>query len=565
MLVPRTVPMMEERPLRFARVRRSAGVDVPASFPAGGAAFAVPAHARAAVLFDQDHLATAYPELVVSGGRGATVALLYAESLFVPGTKRKGRRDEVEGKEMRGVRDVFVPDGGARRRFRPLWWRTYRYVQLEVETADAPLTIDDLSAVATGYPFVRKARFEAGQPELERILEVGWRTARLCAHETYMDCPYYEQLQYVGDTRIQALVSLYTTGDGRLVRNALEQIDASRTADGLSMSRAPTRLQQYIPPFSLWWISMLHDYWRYQDDPDFVRRMLPGVRAVLSFFAARQDADGVLAALPWWNFVDWARAWPRGVPPGSAPLELQLLIAQDEAADLEEAVGAPARAAELRDAARRLRATIQARYWDAGRGLYADTPARDRFSQHTSVLAVLAGLVEGARARAVLDRVLSDNTLVPCSIYFRHYLHAALDRAGAGDRYLELLGPWREMLAAGLTTWAETNDPEVRSDCHAWGASPNFELFRTVLGIDSAAPGFRRVIIRPFLGRLAAASGAIPHPRGEVAVDLRRRGDGLEAEVVLPAGVDGELVWGEARRALPSGRSKIALDGGAAR
>ena len=158
-----------------------------------------------------------------------------------------------------------------------------------------------------------------------------------------------------------------------------------------------------------------------------------------------------------------------------------------------------------------------------------------------------------------MDRVLGDATLTPSSIYFRHYLHAALNRTGQGDRYLELLGPWREMLASGLTTWAEINDPEVRSDCHAWGSSPNFELFRTVLGIDSAAPGFRRVVIRPFLGDLSRASGSMPHPRGEVSVRLWRSAGGVKAEIDLPDGVDGEFVWGDARRPLPSGRSQIAV------
>ena len=162
------------------------------------------------------------------------VTLRYAEAMLLPGSKRKGNRDDVEGKELRGVRDTFVADGGSRRLFRPLWWRTYRYVQLEIETADAPLTVDDLAATATAYPFVRKARLETDRPELAEILDVGWRTARLCAHETYMDCPYYEQLQYVGDTRIQALVSLYASGDDRLVRNAIEQLDESRTAEGLT-------------------------------------------------------------------------------------------------------------------------------------------------------------------------------------------------------------------------------------------------------------------------------------------------------------------------------------------
>jgi hypothetical protein len=563
MLVPRSIPAMEETPIRFARTRRATGLTVPPAFPQARESLAIPARSKVVVLLDQDHLTTAYPELTVTGGRGATVSLRYAEALLKPGLKVKGNRDDVEGKELRGARDVFIADGGARRRFRPLWWRTYRYVQLEVETAAEPLTIDDLSAVATSYPFTARARLDAGVPELDRILEVGWRTARLCAHESYMDCPYYEQLQYAGDTRIQALVSLYMTGDGRLMRNAIAHLDDSRTSEGLTQSRAPTRLQQYIPPFSLWWIGMVHDYWRYQDDPAFVRTMLPGVRAVLGFFADRQTADGSLGPLPWWNFVDWARAWPRGVPPvldgASAPLDLQLLLAYGYAADLEQALGSPARANQCVSEAARLRATIRQRYWDAGRGLFADTPARTQFSQHANVLAVLAGVVQDAEARAVMDRVLSDTSLVPASIYFRYYLHAALNRTGQGDRYLELLGPWRQMLAEGLTTWAETNEPDVRSDCHAWGASPNFELFRTVLGIDSAAPGFRRVTIRPFLGRLTRASGAIPHPRGEIAVSLALTAGGLDADVRLPEGVDGDFVWGQARRSLASGRTRFTL------
>jgi hypothetical protein len=564
MLVPRSIPPMEEKPIRFAQVRRMEGVAVPASAPPTGPPWVVRARSKAVVLLDQEHLTTAYPELTVSGGRGATVTIGYAESLYQPGTRIKGHRGDVDGKEFRGVRDAFVADGGTRRAFRPLWWRTYRYVQLEIETADEPVTIEDLAAVATSYPFVVRARLESpsAQEDLKRLLEVGWLTARLCAHESYMDCPYYEQLQYAGDTRIQALVSLYMTGDARLMRNAIEQLDDSRTSEGLTQSRAPTRLQQYIPPFSLWWIGMVHDYWRYQDDAPFVRRMLPGVRAVLAFFAERQTEDGTLGPLPWWNFVDWVKAWKSGVPPqegASAPLDLQLLLAYQYAADLERAVGSAARAAEMRDAAARLQATIPARYWDAGRGLFADTPSRALFSQHANVLAVLAGLVEGAQARAVLERVLTDTTLAPASIYFRHYLHAALNRAGMGDRYLDLLEPWWRMLREGLSTWAETNEPDVRSDCHAWGASPNFELFRTVLGVDSAAPGFRRVVIRPFLGRLTRVSGAIPHPRGEVAVSLAVENGGLRAEVELPDGVDGELVWGTQRRPLPSGTSRHTL------
>ena len=98
-------------------------------------------------------------------------------------------------------------------------------------------------------------------------------------------------------------------------------------------------------------------------------------------------------------------------------------------------------------------------------------------------------------------------------IYFRAYTNAALREVGLGDRYLEMLEPWRQILKNGLTTWAETADP-ARSDCHAWGASPNFELLRTVAGIDSMAPGFARVRVAPNMGQLTQVHARMPHPKG---------------------------------------------------
>jgi alpha-L-rhamnosidase len=564
MLVPRTIPPEERTPQRIPALRKAAGVAAPAGFPKEAVKLEIPAHTKATLLLDQTYETTAYPELTVSGGKGARIRAGYAEALWLPGFRDKGNRNDIAGKQFIGQHDLFIADGGSHRRFETLWWRTWRYLQLTIETQDQPLTIDDLSGTYTGYPFERKARFDAGSAELTRILDVGWRTARLCAHESYMDCPYYEQLQYVGDTRVQALVSLYMTGDGRLVRNAIEQLNSSRTAEGATYSRAPSRLQQYIPPFSLWWIGMLHDYWMYQDDPVFVRGMLPGARAVLSFFAARQKANGSLGRVPWWNFVDWTKEWNGGVPPAladgsSAPLDLQLLLAYGWAAEMEDAMGSPALAAEDRAAADKLRASVRQLYWDAGRKLFADTPDKRAFSQQANALAVLAGVTEGAEARELIERVAADNSLVQCSIYFRHYLHSALNKAGAGDRYLDMLGTWRTMLDRGLTTWAETADP-TRSDCHAWGASPNYELFRTVLGIDTAAPGFRRVLVRPFLGKLTQVSGAIPHPNGEIAVSLTLRAGKLEARVSLPAGVDGRFEWHGQSRDLHPGQNQLVLE-----
>jgi hypothetical protein len=306
---------------------------------------------------------------------------------------------------------------------------------------------------------------------------------------------------------------------------------------------------------------MVHDYYMYVDDQAFVREMLPGVRAVLQFFARHQKANGSLAPMPWWNYVDWTTEWQGGVPPrdadgSSAPLDLQLLLAYDWAARLEEAVGSRSLAAEHRAAAARLRETARALYWDTGRQLFSDTPSRRQYSQHANVLAVLAGVIAGNEARDLVVRILPDASLTQCSYYFRHYLHSAVNLVGEGDRYVDLLAEWESMLSRGLTTFAERYErpgDASRSDCHAWSSSPNFEVFRTVLGIDTAAPAFARVQVRPFLGRFDRVAGSVPHPKGEVAVKLERAGGALRVEVTLPAGVTGEFVWRGSRRTLAAG------------
>ncbi|MBV8552927.1 MAG: family 78 glycoside hydrolase catalytic domain [Acidobacteriaceae bacterium] len=578
MLAPRYIPLEELTPLRIESVRKSDGITPPADFPRNPHAFAVSPHKHVMLLLDQSYLTTAYPELTISGGKGSTITLRYAESLYEPqpaGSHQeplKGNRNEVEGKVLYGRADTFLADGGEHRVYRPLFWRTYRYVELDIDTADSPLSVEDIRGLFTAYPFARNARITVSDPtvneEIQQILTTGWRTARLCAHETYMDCPYYEQLQYAGDARIQMLVSLFTSGDSRLMKQGIEALNSSRTAEGATYSRAPSYLQQYIPPFSLWWIGMVHDYWMYVDDPAFVKDMLPGVQAVLSFFGSHQKPSGSLARMPWWNFVDWTRSWKDGVPPAeaddssSAALDLQLLLAYRWGADLENAFGSRASAQDYTEAAAKLKATILQTDWDAARGLFADQPSHRSYSQQVNTLAVLADLKPAEDLQTIVEKMLSDPGLEKSSIYFRAYTNATLRKVNLGDRYLENLGAWREMLRQGLTTWAETDRPDSRSDCHAWGASPNFEIFRTLVGIESIAPGFRNVRIAPNIGNLQSVSAAIPHPHGEITVDLANRG-GLTADVTLPEGVTGEFVWAGAKRNLHAGRNHLTFASGA--
>ena len=574
-LVASTLPQMERTPFRI------------------GEAFTVPAHSKKEILFDNLVLTNAYFHLRMRGGKNARVNIGYAESLYIPAAEQgpaltpeqlaqvpeeylwyvlapkvvgKGNRNETEGKVFVGREDQLLCNGTADQEFTTLSWRTFRYVRLQVETAGEPLVLEEISGIFTGYPFTLDARLDTDRQDLQDILTIGWRTARLCATETYMDCPYYERLQYLGDTRIQALVTLYNSRDHRLVRNFLHLADISRNADGITKSRYPTTIPQYIQPYALSYIYALHDYLMYGGDTAFVLDLLPGAEQILHYFSRFQQADGRLKNLPGWNFSDWVNdhpAWSNGVAPKGADgcsilMDLQLLYAYQLMAHMEAVRGNTWQAAEYETRAAQLAEGVKSAYWNPERGLFADRAEQDAYSQHGNALAILCGLVDDPGALA--KKLLTDTSLAQCTIYYKFYLHQALVQAGLGDDYLNWLGIWRENMALGLTTWGEdANVFGTRSDCHAWGASPNIELYRTVLGIDSDAPGFRKVRIEPHLGVITEIGGTIPHPGGAVSVSYKVKGSRLQASVELPDGVDGVLVWKGRSQELHPGVNQFSL------
>ena len=348
-LTPQTVPDLERIPQRFAAIRRSTGPAPAHGFLEGSAPWTIPARSKAGLLLDQEVLTTAYPLISTDGGRDAEIRMKWAEAM-VDIEGRKGHRNEVEGRSITTPADVFVLDGGQGRVLTTHAFRIWRYLELEIETKDEPLVIRDLSSLFTAYPFKENAIFRTNDDSLAKIWEVGWRTLRLCSGDTYYDCPFYEQLQYVGDTRVQALISLYVSGDDRLMRQAISAFFYSRIPEGLTASRYPSAERQVIPPYSLFWIAMIHDYWMHRTDDAFIRQMLGGVEGVLSWFDQRMGEDGLPGPLEWWNFGDWAEGWPRGVPPGaveggSAFIALQFVLAARQAADLYQAFDQPAKAA----------------------------------------------------------------------------------------------------------------------------------------------------------------------------------------------------------------------------
>jgi len=115
-----------------------------------------------------------------------------------------------------------------------------------------------------------------------------------------------------------------------------------------------------------------------------------------------------------------------------------------------------------------------------------------------------------------MEKVISEKTSTQCTGFISGYYLVRAIKNRLGDRYIENAPALARYAQNRPYTFAENPEP-TRSDCHAWSASPNYDLLATVCGIEPAEPGFKSVRIEPHLGPLtwskAKCSSARPNFR----------------------------------------------------
>ncbi len=519
-LRPRSLPAM--RYARSAKLLKAVGPDDGRS-DLGRLSLA----AGERVLLDVGELVCAFPRLRVRAEGDGLLEIGYAEALYDEHDD-KGNRNETKGKGFVGPRDHLVFHHGENV-FEPLWWRTYRYVQLE---AHQPCVIEEFESIETGYPYEVASNFTSNTAGVCEVWDVGVRTAERCAGETYFDCPFYEQLQYTGDTRIQAMIHMLLGRDRRLPREAVEQFTWDKTDGGLTVSRYPCREKQVIPPFSLWWIHMLCDQHFYDRVPltDRYKRICEDI--------LREWRENLLVhpESSYWCFLDWLD-WSWGQPPGGAlatPHQLLLVWTEAKWAKLLDRPLAPI-AAHL------------AEFKVDTNGLVKHPKDPGVPTEHGEAMYRMAQRELGLPMSPWPTRGIEKANAPRTTYYFSYYRHQAMPDAD----YWQLLQPWKDQIARGLTTFVEMNEP-TRSDCHAWSAHPILGFLQRVAGVSSTSPGWTTARIAPSPGSLSDFEAKLAHPDGDLVVTLR------DEKLVVRCPVPFETVWSGRSTRHPAGT--VALD-----
>lgn len=526
------------------------------------------------VTYDFGEIVFAHPILDIDAGAGTVIDLACGEDIDSSGRP-------VIAPRRWTLRYTAGGDGERHEAFDAVG---FRYLSASVRTGEAWRI--EVSGRERTFPRPPGAFFKCEDELLNDIWTAGARTLDLCSTDAYLDCPGREQRAWLGDAYVHTMISFVCNPNYDLAKWNLELHSQGARPDGLMPMVAVADLAHTwlnIPDYSLHWIRTLARAWDYLGDEELVQKLIITAARALEWFERQRGSEGLLDTLQNWVFIDWAQTERRG---NIAAADALYALALDDFATLADATGNSGMADRARSRAAHTRESFD-KYWDGEREVYVDAAdpgggAARRVSQQTNALAILAGMGDAQRLghigayvfnpkRAVKTRTPGDpgnrserllqqwrepenfneeNDVVMAQPFFCHFVHQAMVQIGRFDFLMDSIRRWESLLAKGNGCFEEYWDapPGLGSRCHAWSATPTFDLSTHVLGVRPASPGFEKVVIEPHKGGLEKVEGAVPTPRGLIQVKL-----GKEMSFTIPKGIEAELVTGNTRTPLRPG------------
>ncbi|NOU85878.1 Bacterial alpha-L-rhamnosidase [Paenibacillus sp. LMG 31460] len=422
----------------------------------------------------------------------------------------------------------------------------FRYLIVTVRKADVQMRIHRLQLHQSSYPATDKALFRCSDPLLNDIWEISRHTSQMCMEDTFVDCPTYEQVFWVGDCRVSALVNYQLFGSYELVRHCLEMVPRSRSQSPLLLALLPTDWQAAIPMWTFSWIIACKEYVDYSGDSTFFEAIYPEIRETLDAYRGFLNKDGLFDTSSW-NMLDWA---PIDIPYVGVVTAQQAQLAQCHriAAKMAESLGLHSEAETLLNHAEQLKRAIQEHLWDEDAqdyldGIYRNGKPSTTRSLQTHVLLYLADCL-GERQTAVIKLKLLDppeDWIKIGSPFFSFYLFEVWQRFGELDRTLaQIRTDWGKMIQYGATTTWETFHVFPRSHAHAWSSAPAFVLGNQLLGVEKLEEGYRKIRIAPPVTELLWADGIVPTAYGRIDVSWSKEEDKRVMRVSVPRDIQVE-------------------------
>lgn len=458
--------------------------------------------------------------------------------------------------------DTYLLAGAPEEVLEPsLTFHGFRYVEVR---GVAELHAEDIEACVLGTDLYRTGWFSSSDELLDRFHDnVVWGM-RGNFLDVPTDCPQRdERLGWTGDIQVFAPTASFLFDCAGFLTSWLADLAAEQEDDGSVPFVVPDVLRENGPAASAWGDAAVVVPWVLYErtgDVELIRRQLPSMRAWVDRMHALAGAD-----LLWtggFQFGDWLDPTAPPDDPAQAKADPDVVATAhfargaDLVAGAARVVGDIGTAEGYADLAARVRTAFADEYVTEGGRVLSD-------SQTVYALALRWDLLPQASQRARAARRLADlvraaGFRIGTGFVGTPLVTDALTDAGYARTAYRLLlqtgcPSWLYPVTMGATTvwerWdsllpdGSVNAGEMTSFNHyALGAVADW-LHRRVAGLAPAAPGYRRLDVRP------VPSSALTHayarhltPYGEASVGWHRQDGVLTVRLSVPVGVTADVV-----------------------
>lgn len=464
--------------------------------------------------------------------KGARVRLRFGESVS-EACSTVGKRGASNDHAVRDD-EVVLPSFGSRY----FGDSGFRFVRVDSPGAKS-VCIEAVVAEETLLDIPRLGSFRCNDGRVNAVFDTAVRTLHLCMQDYVWDGIKRDRLVWQGDMHPELMGALAVFGDTAVFRRSLDYSRDTTPAGG--------RMQSIVT-YTLWWIRCQRALYDYSGDRDYLARQGEYLKKVVEVYARdyARDLEGGMA-----SFLDWpTHDNPAAETVGARSLKV---MAFEDAAFLAGVLG---------DGETERTASLAA----AGLRRLGFDPNGNK---QAAALSAIAGTLDPARAYA---DVLGRGGVKGVSTFYGYYMLEAMSLAGETVCGLGTLRDyWGGMLDMGATSFWEDFDVawmdgsfridempvpgkrDVHGDfgkycyvgfrhslCHGWSCGPAPWLINNVLGIRPLEPGCRRVAVKPDLGGLEWAEGAMALPcGGKVEVKVRKDASGkVSVDAKAPPGVE---------------------------
>lgn len=469
-----------------------------------------------------------------NSGKNAKARIRFGESVSEAMAELKGTSPGATATNDHAIRDdvVALPWFGRRE----IGESGFRFVRID-NVGDKPLQLEYVRAVSIMRPMERLGSFRCSDERLNRVFDTAVRTIHLCSQDYIWDGIKRDRLVWMGDLHpeIKAILSVF--GAHEIIPKTLDYAAATTPPDSAWMNTMAT--------YTLWWIRNLAEWYRFTGDRKYLEKHSDYLEKTIAHVVANIRSDGIWKA---GTFLDWPTEGNKKA--AAAGTQGLLLMALDDALFMMN---------ELKRSAPELK---------AARERVAGTKVDPCGVKSASAILALSGLRDPKEMYALS---LGRNGHAGVSTFYGYYMLEAMSAAGETKRALDTVRDyWGGMLDMGATSFWEDFDlawtnnafrvdeipvsgkKDIHGDfgaycyvgfrhslCHGWSAGPAPWLIEHVLGIRSLDVGSRTIAVKPDLGDLEWAEGAMALPGGgKVEVRVERNADGTsKLTVKAPPGI----------------------------